>query len=332
MIIQKNCNIGTVLLLLFEMTDADNNTILNSTNHFQEPWKELDVENGDKRIDIFISENVVDISRRQTQAMVLDGTVLVNGRRVKKNFMVQTGDRILILNSPVPKKWNVKPSTLNNLDIIYSDPAFIVINKPSKIPSTAKNPDDTSSIASMITARFPECSGIGNTGDGGLIHRLDTETSGLLIAARDTKTYDIFLQMQKSSHIKKYYKALVHGSFDTPVIFDMPLDTNEKNRRKVTVNLKGNKSVTHILDAEQHGAYSLLNVLIYKGFRHQIRVHLANDGFPICGDTLYNSSAKEGLERLFLHAFSLEFYHPHTGKELKLSTELPKELILHLNS
>jgi 23S rRNA-/tRNA-specific pseudouridylate synthase len=112
----------------------------------------------------------------------------------------------------------------------------------------------------------------------------------------------------------------------------MPLDTHEKNRKKVAVNIKGNKSVTHILDAEHYGEYSLLNVLIYKGFRHQIRVHLANSGFPICGDSLYNGFAPEGLDRLFLHAFSLEFYHPHTGKELILSTELPNELKLHLHS
>lgn len=294
------------------------------------------VEEGGARLDLWISKQLQPLSRRSAQAFLLQGNVKVNGRVAGKSQLLELGDSVEILKEPAPKNWRPLVNPSLSLDVLHKDDSFLVVNKPGGMPSTAIGPDDSNTLANAVVTHFPECAAIGaRNGDAGLLHRLDNDTSGVLIVARNVRAYKALRIQQESNQIEKRYVALVaaiendkEDALTAPSTISVPLDATRKGGKKMAVVKGGQKAVTHIEDVAQkgNGAFSLVNVLIYRGVRHQIRVHLAQRGFPICGDSLYRGPSAPQLERLFLHAVGVKFFHPVLGTPVEVHCPLPKEL------
>ncbi|MBN2341703.1 MAG: RluA family pseudouridine synthase [Deltaproteobacteria bacterium] len=294
-------------------------------------WKKITIEGDAGRVDAWLAKMFHQFSRRSAQAYVEQRNVRVNGRGVGKSYQLQPGDTVELAREPAGRNWRPMPNPEIPLDVVYEDESLIVVNKPWQMPSCANQPDDTETLANAIVARYPECSSIGvHNGDAGLLHRLDNDTSGLLIAARNVRAYKALRSMQENKQIEKRYLALVSRrtdeSLDVPVIISVPLDAKNKGGKKMAVKKGGQRAVTHIEEATPMGDFLLVKVLIYKGVRHQIRVHLAQRGFPICGDVLYEGPAAPQLNRLFLHAAGLRFFHPLTAAPVEWFAPLPDPL------
>ncbi|MDJ0765737.1 MAG: RluA family pseudouridine synthase [Myxococcota bacterium] len=295
------------------------------------PWRVLKTENVENghRLDVWISRQISELSRRQAQALIISGDVTVNGKVPPKGTPLNPGDEVAIWIPPTPPNWAPAPNPDLALDVIYVDPHMLAIDKQSGIPSTPLSPGETNALACGIVSRFPECAHLGKTpGDGGLIQRLDLETSGLVLAARTQAAYTGLVNAQRSGAIEKRYLALIADTGrPIPRIIDTKLAPAGPHRRLVRPNKSGVPAVTEIRPCQSCGPWMLVEAIIYKGQRHQIRAHLASQGFPIVGDTQYgNASPQPGLDRLFLHAAEIRLNHPITGKPLTLIAPLPPDL------
>lgn len=296
-----------------------------------ETSKKIEVIDGGIRVDTWLSKQFHALSRRAAQGFVEQGHVRVNGRRITKSFLLQEGDFVELQKEPTARNWVPTANTELPLEVVYEDPAFVVINKPWNMPSCAISSTGTDALANLIVARFPECASLGaQNGDAGLLHRLDNDTSGLLIAARTVRAHKSLKNMQENSQIEKRYLALVRGSQEgrlaAPMTISVALAAKSKGAKKMAAVKQGLKAVTHIEEVTSMGPFAFVKVLIYKGRRHQIRVHLAQRGFPICGDPLYEGPSAPALERLFLHACGLKFFHPVTSAPIEVYCPLPNEL------
>ena len=294
------------------------------------PWKIVEVTSDGTRLDVWLAKQFHQLSRRGAQAFVEQGKVRVNQRTSSKSQMLNSGDKVALLVEPAPKNWRPLANPELPIDVVIEDNAFLVVNKPSGMPSTANSPDDRLTLANAIIARYPECAGIGgHNGDAGLLHRLDNDTSGLLIAARHVRAYKTLKSMQENNQIEKRYLALVSlaAQLQAPQTISVPLDAKRKGSKKVAVVRGGQRAVTHVEEITAMGAFGLVKLLIYRGVRHQIRVHLAQQGAPICGDPLYDGPVVPGLDRLFLHASGLTFFHPVTNQPVVTDCPLPSELL-----
>ncbi|MBN2528164.1 MAG: RluA family pseudouridine synthase [Deltaproteobacteria bacterium] len=293
------------------------------------PWKELSVADDGLRLDAWLSKQFHQLSRRAAQAYLAQGNVRVNGKMAVKGYTLQEGDTVSLLVAPASDNWRPLANGDLPLDVVWEDESLIVVNKPFGMPSTANAPTDDHTLANAIAARYPECAKIGvHNGDGGLLHRLDNDTSGLLIAARNVRTHRTLKNLQENNQIEKRYLALVLSDESplAPQTISVPLDAKSRGGKKMSVTRGGQRAVTHLEEVTQMGQYALVKILLFKGVRHQIRVHLAQKGFPICGDPLYDGPAAPGLERLFLHASGLKFFHPVTSETVEVHCPLPTDL------
>lgn len=281
------------------------------------------------RLDVWLTKQFHQLSRRAAMAFVQQGNVRVGGRLVGKSHVLNPGDVVEIAAAPAKKNWRPVANPSLPLDVVLEDAAFVVVNKPCHMPSCAIDPTDLDTLANGIVARYPECAGIGvRHGDAGLLHRLDNDTSGLLIAARSVRAFKTLKSMQDNNQFEKRYLALVADAsrFSAPQTISVPLDAKKKGGRKMSVVQKGQRAVTHVEEVIKMGAFGLVKVLIFKGARHQIRVHLAHLGAPICGDDLYDGPKAPLLDRLFLHASGLTFFHPVTSEQIVVDCPLPTDL------
>ncbi len=295
---------------------------------FPTPVLTLTVPEGQAgRVDVWLASRVEDLSRREAARLASMGQVRVNGRRIEKGTSVRGGDQIDILAQWKTPRWSVLPCAEMALDILYEDASMIAVNKPAGVPSCALSPEDDTALACGIAARFPECAAVGRNGDAGLVHRLDAETSGILIAARSTAACDALRRQQEADGIEKRYLALVNGPYDGPRTLAFPLKESGPGARKVTVHPQGRPALTVVEQVrELTGGQSLLTVLIHRGVRHQIRAHLAHAGYPIAGDPLYGNPPLPGPGRLFLHACAIRLNHPVHRRTVALECPLPDEL------
>ena len=294
------------------------------------PWKKIQVTDVDARLDAWLPGQISQLSRRGAQAFVAEGHVRVNGRVARKNCRLSPGDMVSIEVEPVFGNWRPQSNPALPLDVVLEDNAFLVVNKPGGMPSTANSHGDSHTLANAIVTRYPECAAIGaRNGDAGLLHRLDNDTSGLLIVARNVRAYRSLKIMQESNQIEKRYQALVSGvpDFQPPCTISVPLTAKGKGSNRMAVASRGGqRAVTPVEEITRLKDLFLVKLLIYKGVRHQIRMHLAQRGLPICGDTLYGGLSVSGLDRLSLHAFGLRFFHPVTGVPVEVHCPLPNDL------
>ena len=287
--------------------------------------KYMEVESDSKRIDAYLSEKLEDTSRVAIQRLVTNGKVLVNGKTVKASYKVQSGDKIEV-EEEVPVEISLKAQEIP-LDIIYEDKDIIVVNKPKGMvvhPANG-NPDGTLVNAIMAICK-DSLSGIGGEIRPGIVHRLDKDTSGVIIVAKCDKAHLNLSEQIKNHEVKKTYIALVRGTVQNDeATIDMPIARSKKDRKKMDIDKNGKKAITHFKVLKRFDGYTLLKVNIETGRTHQIRVHLMRVGYPIVGDTVYSNGKNPfNVTGQMLHAKIIEFKHPITGENMKIEAPLPK--------
>ena len=285
----------------------------------------FEVENENKRIDAYLSEKLEDTSRVAIQRLIANGKVLVNGKTVKSSYKVQAGDKIEV-EEEIPVEVSLKAQEIP-LDIIYEDNDIIVVNKPKGMvvhPANG-NPDGTLVNAIMAICK-DSLSGIGGEIRPGIVHRLDKDTSGIIIVAKNDKAHINLSEQIKNHKVKKTYIALVRGIVkENEATINMPIGRSEKDRKKMAVTKKGKEAITHFKVLQRYDNYTLLQVNIETGRTHQIRVHLSQIGYPIVGDEVYSNGKNEwNVKGQCLHAKNLEFTHPITGEKMYLEAKLPE--------
>ena len=288
--------------------------------------KEIIVDQKNKeRIDKYITNRIPDLSRMMVQKLIEENQILVNEKTVKTSYSVQKGDKITI-TIPEIKKTALKPQDIP-LDIIYEDNDILVVNKAKGMVAhpAAGNPEGT--LVNAVMAHCKEnLSGIGGELRPGIVHRLDKDTSGLLIIAKNDKSHIQMSKQIQNREVKKIYIALVRGVIpENEATINMPIGRSIQDRKKMAVTKKGKEAITHFQVLERFDKYTLLKIKIDTGRTHQIRVHMAEIGYPVVGDILYSNGKNEfGIEGQMLHAISLDFKHPITQKLLHLKAPLPE--------
>jgi 23S rRNA pseudouridine1911/1915/1917 synthase len=276
------------------------------------------------RLDKAISMKDKDLSRVAVQRMIDEENILVNGKKAKASYKIALGD-IISIEKEEPKEIELKPQDIP-LDIVYEDNDIVVVNKQKGLvvhPGNG-NPDGT-----LVNAIMNKCkdslSGIGGEIRPGIVHRIDKDTSGLLIIAKNDKAHINMSEQIKNHEVKKTYLALIRGVLkENNATIDMPIARSTKDRTKMAVSKTGKNAVTHVKVLERFKGYTYIEVNIETGRTHQIRVHLSQIGYPIVGDYVY-SNGKNPFDVVgqMLHSYKLEFKHPITGKEMCLVADIP---------
>ncbi len=286
-------------------------------------------EEAGKRIDAYLSSKNEDISRVAIQRLIEEEKILVNGKKTKASYKVQENDKIT-QEEEKPQEINLKAQDIP-IEIIYEDDDIIVVNKPKGLvvhPANG-NPDGTLVNAIMAICK-DSLSGIGGEIRPGIVHRLDKDTSGILVVAKNDKAHINMSEQIKNHTVQKTYIALVRGIVkENEATINMPIGRSAKDRKKMAVTKNGKEAITHfkVIKRYPNENCTLLEVKIETGRTHQIRVHLSQIGYPVIGDTTYSSGKnKWGVQGQCLHAKSLKFKHPITQKEMFLEAELPEYL------
>ena len=288
------------------------------------------------RLDQFLASRIPGESRSQIQNWIRRGYVTVNGEQVKTGYLLRLHDSI-DLRSPESLPNQPFPEDIP-LDVLYEDSDLAVINKPAGLVCHTGAGIRSGTLVNALLHRMGSLEA-GDPQRPGIVHRLDKLTSGVMLIAKNNSAHRQLSQQFKNRQVKKEYAALVHGSPSPPSgTIDMPLGRDPQNRKKMSTRAHRKRTaVTHYVTEEGLGFVSLLCIRIETGRTHQIRVHLAQKGHPIVGDTLYGGNrarnlppglqqAANELERPFLHSRRLEFRHPRSGEPLSFQSPLPPEL------
>ena len=281
-------------------------------------------ENSNIRLDKAISEKNSELSRVAIQRMIEEGKILVNDKKVKASYKVQKGDKIIIGEEEI-KEAKLEAEDIP-LDIIYEDKDIIVVNKQKGLVVHPGNGNWDGTLVNAIMAHCKDLSGIGGEIRPGIVHRIDKDTSGLLIIAKNDKAHINVSDQIKNHQVKKTYIALVRGTFkENEATINMPIARSTKDRTKMAVNRNGKEAITHFKVLERFSDCTLLEVNIETGRTHQIRVHMAEIGRPLIGDIVYsNGKNRFNVQGQMLHSYKLEFKHPSTGKTMSLTAPLPE--------
>ena len=281
------------------------------------------IEDVGTRIDKWLISKEIDITRNSLQKLIDDGGVTVNGSPVGKSYKLRNGDSVLI-DIPEPKELEVEAQDIP-IDIVYEDDELLVVNKPKGmvVHPAPGNPDKT-----LVNALLFHCEGRLSSINGvirpGIVHRIDKNTSGLLVVAKTDNAHN-FLAQQISEHsFTREYRAVVCGRFgEQSGTLDAPIGRDKRDRKKMCVCMQNSKNaVTHFEVIEQYDKYAYMKFILETGRTHQIRVHCAYIGHPVLGDDVYGKPFK-GLEGQCLHAKKLGFIHPQTKEYMEFESELP---------
>ncbi len=280
-----------------------------------------------KRLDVYVTEAIPGLSRSYVQKLIGQGMVQVNAKEAKANYRLREGDEVCV-SVPPPVKLEILPEAIP-LDIYYEDNDLIVVNKPRGM---VVHPAEGNYAGTLVNALLYHCrdlSGINGVLRPGIVHRIDKDTSGLLVAAKNDFAHEGLAAQLKEHSVTRGYIALVHGAVkhDRGTV-DAPIGRHPVERQKMAVNYRnGKRAVTHYRVLERLGNYTLLLLRLETGRTHQIRVHMSYTGHPLVGDTRYGpAKAHFGLEGQFLHAYLLGFKHPRSGVYMEFTAPLPEEL------
>lgn len=279
-----------------------------------------------ERIDVLLSRQDWAPSRAFVQKLLKDKKVFVNGTPVKASYRPETGDMIVVEVHP-PEPAGVIPQPLP-LEILYEDEDLVVVNKPRGmvVHPAAGNWDKT--LVNALLAHCRELSGVGGVIRPGIVHRLDKDTSGVLVAAKNDFSHLALARQLKERTMLRKYLALVHGKITpTEGVVDAPIGRHPVKRKKMAVLSSGRRAVTHYRVLEYAGSCTLLEVRLETGRTHQIRVHMQYIGHPVVGDPLYDKKREPFLlNGQALHAATLGFIHPRTGQYREFTAPPPPEM------
>lgn len=296
-----------------------------TTKHF-----EITEENVGSRIDVFLSESEEEITRSHAQKLLADGFVLVNGKSANKNYKLRLGD-MLSLTMPEPEPCEAKPENIP-IDIVYEDEDIIVVNKPKGM---VVHPAAGNYTGTLVSALLYHCgerlSGIGGVLRPGIVHRIDKDTSGLLVVAKNDAAHLSLSEQIKEHKVSRIYHAIALGKIDEDITVDLPIGRHPIDRKKMAVTEKNSKNaITHVKVLERFPAMTYVRCELETGRTHQIRVHLSYKNHPLLGDLVYgaekhpeNVRFAKYTEGQCLHAKELILTHPRTGETMRFTTELP---------
>lgn len=286
--------------------------------------QQIVVTDAGKRLDKLISEQLPELTRSAVQHLMQDGCVTISGKPVKKNTKAAAGD-VITVELPEPKEVAIEPENIP-LDIVYEDADIIVVNKPKGM---VVHPAPGNWNGTLVNALMYHCgnslSGINGEIRPGIVHRIDKDTSGLLVVAKNDRAHQSLAEQIKVHSAGRRYYAVVYGTpKEQKGTVNAPIARHPVDRKKMAVVAGGREAITHYEVLEHYSGYSYLTFLLETGRTHQIRVHMAHIGHPILGDPLYGPSKdKWKLQGQCLHAGELSLTHPVTGERMTFQAPLP---------
>lgn len=286
----------------------------------------IEVENDEEdRLDHYIAMKLDKLSRSYVKKLIKDELVLVNNKKSKSSYNVQKGDNIEI-HIPKPKKIEAIAEDIP-IDIIYEDDDLVVVNKPQDMVVHPAQGNHTGTLVNSLLFNIDNLSSINGCIRPGIIHRLDKDTSGLLVVAKNDVAHRKLSQSLKDRNVKRVYKALVHGVIKTDDgTVDAPIGRHPVHRKKMAVTHKNSKeAITHYNVIERFQDYTFLELSLESGRTHQIRVHMAHINHPVVGDPVYSRGKnKFSLKKQMLHAYKVGFTHPSTGRYMEFTKDVPE--------
>ena len=276
----------------------------------------------EERLDVYVANNF-DISRTKAKKLIDDNKVLVNGINVNPSYKVKEDDEVEVIDD---LDYEIKIEKENiPLDIVYEDEYLLIINKKSGMVVHPAPGNYSGTLVNALLYKF-DLDGVGEKFRPGIVHRIDKDTSGLMIVAKTEKALEVLSYMIKNKEVKRTYIALVDGviNHDTGTI-DAPIGRDKVNRQKMAVtDVNGKESITHFEVLKRYENNTLVKCILDTGRTHQIRVHFAYIGHPVTNDPVYGKETLKGFGQL-LHSTSIEFTHPFTKKHIYFEVEAPKE-------
>jgi 23S rRNA pseudouridine1911/1915/1917 synthase len=296
-------------------------------------------EGEEGRLDRFVAGHL-DLSRTRVQALLADGRVKVDGRAARKSEAVQPGMRIEVVVPP-PVAVDI-PAEDIPLDVVFEDEHLVVVNKAAGMVVHPAPGHRTGTLVNALLFHVRDLSGVGGRLRPGIVHRLDRDTSGLLVAAKTDAAHHGLADALRKRKVRRIYLAAAWGHLDeSPLTIEAPIARDRKDRKRMAVSEGGRSAITRVRVRERWERADLLDVALKTGRTHQIRVHLAHVGHPVVGDSVYGSGWERGMggpshvwakelarrtPRLFLHAAQLGFDHPVTGAGMRFDAPLPPDL------
>lgn len=284
---------------------------------------EVRVSENETRIDKFLTDYLEE-SRTTISKMIDNGNILVNGNSVKSNYIVKIDD-VITIDEDYKEDIDIVPEDIP-LDIVYEDDDVIVINKKSGMVVHPGNGNMNGTLVNALMYHTNNLSDLNGEVRPGIVHRIDKDTSGLLVIAKNNKSHQVLADMLAKHEIKRDYIALLKGEFmsDTATI-DAPIGRDKVNRKRMAVTNENSKeAITHLTVLERYKNYTLVRLSLETGRTHQIRVHMNYIGYPVYNDPVYTNDACTSFGQ-FLHSTSIDFIHPTTNESMHFEVDVPKE-------
>ncbi|EEL86501.1 RluA family pseudouridine synthase [Bacillus cereus] len=280
-------------------------------------------EQKSERIDKFVAEINSEWSRSQVQQWIKDDVVTVNGKSVKVNYKVKGNDEITV-TIPDPEELDIQPEDMN-LEIYYEDADVLVVNKPRGMVVHPAPGHTSGTLVNGLMHHCTDLSGINGVMRPGIVHRIDKDTSGLLMVAKNDMAHESLVNQLVAKTVTRRYKAIVHGVIphDKGTI-DAPIGRDKKERQSMTVDENGKNAVTHFQVLERFKDFTLVECRLETGRTHQIRVHMKYIGYPLAGDPKYGPKKTLDMNGQALHAGILGFDHPRTGEYIQFEAPIPE--------
>ncbi|WP_370991426.1 RluA family pseudouridine synthase [Bacillus tropicus] len=280
-------------------------------------------EQKNERIDKFVAGINNEWSRTQVQQWIKDDVVTVNGKAVKGNYKVKENDEITV-TIPEPEELDIQPEDMN-LEIYYEDADVLVVNKPRGMVVHPAPGHTSGTLVNGLMHHCTDLSGINGVMRPGIVHRIDKDTSGLLMVAKNDMAHESLVNQLVAKTVTRRYKAIVHGVIphDKGTI-DAPIARDKKERQSMTVDENGKHAVTHFQVLERFKDFTLVECRLETGRTHQIRVHMKYIGYPLAGDPKYGPKKTLDMNGQALHAGILGFDHPRTGEYIQFEAPIPE--------
>lgn len=284
----------------------------------------VNATNAGIRLDAYVLAEFPNLSRSHIKTLIADGLITLNEKKCKKAGEKVKENDIVCVDIQEPKKLEVLPENID-IDIIYEDKDLAVINKPKGLVVHPANGNANGTLVNALLYHLKNLSGINGVIRPGIVHRLDKDTSGLMVVAKNNKCHELLSEMFKNHEVKRTYYALVCGvvPYNKGTV-DVPLKKDETKFDRVCASEDGKKAITHFTVLKRYNDYTLLSLNLETGRTHQIRVHMAYMGYPVYNDPVYNNRKATEFGQ-FLHSKEIDFIHPISGKRLHFECELPKE-------